>query len=294
MVRVTGHDRVRRSRLAQRPSQRHLFGVGEVLPARHQQAVLLQEGEQDAAVEVSGKAGPRELRAERAGDGLDVDLLHGRDDAIGTLPNVNAPGRQMWDDRYGGGEYFYGTEPNGFLHAHTAAIPAGGRVLCIAEGEGRNAVHLARRGFTVSSFDLSAAGVRKTLRLAEEAAVTVDAVVADAAEFDVGEGVWDGIVSIFAHMPPTLRADLHRRVATGLKPGGVFLLEAYTPDQIGRGTGGPNVPEMMPTLEVLRHELAGLEEVHGEELVRTVIEGSGHTGEAAVVQFIARSAGSSR
>lgn len=195
--------------------------------------------------------------------------------------------RDMWEQRYAHDTYVYGTEPNDFLRAHVTTLPTG-EVLCLAEGEGRNAVFLAAQGFTVHSVDLTAAGVAKTRQLAESRGVTVHATQADLAEHDLGSQRWHGIVSVFAHMPPTVRADLHRRAVDALRPGGVLLLEAYTPEQIGRGTGGPTVPEMTMTLDGLRRELAGLDFVHGEELLREVVEGPGHTGSGAVVQVIAR------
>jgi SAM-dependent methyltransferase len=195
--------------------------------------------------------------------------------------------REMWEARYGSPDYHYGTEPNDFLAAEAHRIPHGD-VLCLAEGEGRNATWLASRGYSVASVDLTESGTAKTLRLAADRGVQVAAVTADLAHHDLGVECWDGIVSIFAHMPPAVRADLHRRVVAALRPGGVLLLEAYTPDQIGRGTGGPNVPEMTMTLDLLRVELSGLEELHGIEFVRSVVEGPGHTGDGAVVQFIAR------
>lgn len=200
---------------------------------------------------------------------------------------MSSPARDQWEDRYRAEDYVYGTEPNGFLRERVAALPVG-RTLCVAEGEGRNAVFLAGMGHDVTSFDLTEAGVAKTRRLAEQRGVRVDAQQADAAEFPVGESQWDAVVSISAHMPPALRADLHRRIVAGLRPGGVLLLEAYTPDQIGRGTGGPPVAEMTMTLDGLRVELDGLELLHGVEMVRSVVEGALHTGDAAVVQVIAR------
>ncbi len=193
----------------------------------------------------------------------------------------------MWEQRYGIEAYLFGTEPNGFLRVSVPSLP-GGTVLCLAEGEGRNAVFLAENGYEVHSVDLTEAGVAKTLRLAESRQVKVDAVVGDLADFDIGTDRWDLIVSIFAHMAPTARRQLHRRVVAALKPAGVFLLEAYTPEQVGRGTGGPSTPEMTMTLDALRGELAGLEFIHAEELDREVIEGPGHTGFGAVVQVIAR------
>jgi hypothetical protein len=64
------------------------------------------------------------------------------------------------------------------------------------------------------------------------------------------------------------------------------VLEAYTPNQIGRGTGGPQDPDMLMTLELLREELSGLEFFHAEEIERDVREGEYHTGVASVVQVI--------
>jgi SAM-dependent methyltransferase len=195
--------------------------------------------------------------------------------------------RAMWEQRYDTEAYLFGTEPNGFLRSSLPKLPAGA-VLCLAEGEGRNAVFLAENGYEVHSVDLSETGVAKARRLAESRGVQVDAVVGDLAEFDVGADCWDLIVSIFAHMAPAARRQLHRRVVAALKPAGMFLLEAYTPLQVGRGTGGPSTPETTMTLDALREELAGLEFVHAEELEREVMEGPGHTGTGAVVQVIAR------
>ena len=194
----------------------------------------------------------------------------------------------MWDERYSPDEYVYGREPNRFLTSMVDVITPGGTVLCLADGEGRNGVHLATAGFAVSSIDQSSRGVEKARTLAAESGVELDAEVGDLAVADLGDSAWDAIVSIVAHMAPEARRDLHTRVVRALKPGGVFILEAYTPDQIGRGTGGPPVPELTMTLGALRDELAGLEEVHGVETLRPVVEGRGHTGEGAVVQFAAR------
>lgn len=193
----------------------------------------------------------------------------------------------QWNLRYSDEEYFYGTTPNDFLRENAHLIPRGS-VLCVADGEGRNSVFLATTGRDVSSVDISDVGVAKTKKLATEKGVSVDAQVGDLADFDLGRNKWQGVISIFAHLPISLRQDLHRRVIDSLAPGGVVLLEAYTVDQIGRGTGGPQVPELLMSAESLSQEFAALEIIHLKELEREVVEGSGHTGLAAVVQLIAR------
>ena len=195
--------------------------------------------------------------------------------------------KDLWEARYGGDGRIFGVEPNDFLR-ESLPLLGSGRALCLAEGEGRNAVFLAQSGFEVTAVDLAESGVRKTLELAAQRGVHVDAHAADLADYELGESAWELVVSIFAHMPPAVRADLHRRVAQSLKPGGIFLLEAYTPAQIGRGTGGPPAAELTMTLADLRRELEPLEFLHAVELEREVIEGSGHRGLGAVVQLIAR------
>lgn len=192
-----------------------------------------------------------------------------------------------WDERYSHEQYAFGEEPNDFLVEHAEAIPEG-PVLCMAEGEGRNAVFLARRGHLVTGVDISAVGLRKAAALAEKRGVAVLLEQADLTTYDIGDETWAGIVSIFAHLPSAERRDLHRRCVAGLRPGGVFLLEHYTVAQQGKGTGGPSDPDMLPTLEQLREELAGLDIEHGVELEREVIEGAFHTGLASVVQVVAR------
>lgn len=194
----------------------------------------------------------------------------------------------MWDQRYGEPGFAYGTAPNDFLAAHAERLPSKGEILCLAEGEGRNAVFLARLGFRVTAVDSSAVGLEKANALAAQHGVTIQTVVADLAAFDLGVARWDGIVSIWCHTPPGLRARLHRSSVAALKPGGVFLLEAYTPKQLEYKTGGPSAAALLMTLAEVREELAGLELIEAEEKLREVHEGRYHDGMSAVLQVVAR------
>ena len=195
-----------------------------------------------------------------------------------------------WDARYSEPGYAYGTAPNDFLRAMAGRIPPG-PVLCLAEGEGRNAVFLAELGHAVTAVDASAVGLAKAASLARARAVGLETVHADLADFAIKEGAWAGIVSVFAHLPPALRARLHSAVVKGLRPGGVYLLEAYTPQQLAFGTGGPPDAELLMTADALRRELAGLELEICQEVERDVVEGRFHSGRAAVVQLLGRRPG---
>jgi len=193
-----------------------------------------------------------------------------------------------WDERYAGADYRYGTTPNDFLEAEAHRLPPAADVLCLADGEGRNGVFLAGLGHRVTAVDGSAVGLKKASKLAASRGLPLTVVAADLADFDLGEGSWDGVISIWCHLPSALRAQVHRGVVRGLRPGGWLILEAYTPAQIGRGTGGPPDVDMTMTPAALRAELAGLEVVLLEEKVRDVREGAGHGGPGAVVQLLAR------
>jgi hypothetical protein len=193
----------------------------------------------------------------------------------------------FWNDRYASDAYIYGVAPNSFLAEVTRHIPAG-PVLCLAEGEGRNAVHLALQGYRVTAIDQSKVGLAKARRLAKARGAEVKILTRDLQHYHITPGAWAGITAMFAHLPPPLRSRVHAEAVLGLRPGGVFILEAYTQAQLAFGTGGPKSPELLMTLRDLREELAGLEFLIAREIEREVIEGDGHKGHSAVVQVLAR------
>lgn len=195
---------------------------------------------------------------------------------------------KFWDDRYAGEDYLYGTEPSDFLAQRHSALPPRGDVLCLADGEGRNGVFLAAKGMRVTAVDSSTVGLAKAERLAAAQGVPYTTVVADLSVWDLGESRWDGVVSIWAHLPAPIRETLHPRLARALRPGGILLLEHYHPRQLAYGTGGPPDPTMMLTIDELDRDFAAWERLHTFEGERIVVEGSGHGGKSYVTQAILR------
>lgn len=192
----------------------------------------------------------------------------------------------MWDKRYSQPGYAYGTKANDFLAASSRQIQQGW-VLSLAEGEGRNAVYLASLGYKVTAVDSSAVGLEKAQKLAHSQGVTIKTVVSDLMDFDIRPGMWQGIVSIFCHLPPQIRIELHRRCTAGLAEGGAFILEGFSLRQLEYQTGGPKNPELLFELSSLQRELSSLSFVEAREIERSLQEGSYHTGMAAVVQILA-------
>jgi SAM-dependent methyltransferase len=206
---------------------------------------------------------------------------------VSPSPAPAADPRAFWDGRYGQAGFAYGQEPNDFLRQQAAALPCG-EALCLAEGEGRNAVHLARLGHRVIAQDLSAVGLEKARQLAQQQGVPLTTVCGDLADFVPAPASVDLVVAIWMHLPPALRAAVHRRAVAALRPGGHLILEAYTPRQLELATGGPPQRELLIEPEVLRAELAGLELLQLQEQRRWVEEGPFHRGESAVVQVLGR------
>jgi SAM-dependent methyltransferase len=193
----------------------------------------------------------------------------------------------MWDERFSSLEYIYGTEPNDFLVSVASKIPQG-KVLCLADGEGRNGTYLASLGYEVVAVDQSTVGLAKAQKLAQEKQVAITTIHADLADFAIAPQAWDGIISIFCHLPSELRTKVYRQAVQGLKSNGVFVLESFAPEQLQYDTGGPKNLDMLPSLSTLQQELADLQWEIARGVERDLNEGRFHDGKAAVIQIFGR------
>jgi SAM-dependent methyltransferase len=200
---------------------------------------------------------------------------------------------KMWDERYSEEGYAYGAGPNTFLRdtivSNAIDLSKGAKCLMLAEGQGRNGVFMAEAGYAVTGVDISQMGLNKAAQLAKSRNVKIQTVLADLAEYDLGNEQWDCIVGIFCHLPPPIRERILTLIPKALRPGGYVVFEAYTPAQIQYKTGGPPDASLMYSREIFEKAFAGkLKIERNEELERDVVEGKYHTGKAAVVQLIAR------
>lgn len=205
-----------------------------------------------------------------------------------------SPGRAApdWDARFAGEGYLFGTEPNRFLVSCRDLIPGGGRVLCVADGEGRNSVWLAEQGFQVDAFDASPVGVAKARRLAQERGVEVQLDIAGVDDWPWPEDAYDAVAAIFIQFaPPVMRRRMFDRIAAALRPGGLLLLEGYGLGQLAHRTGGPPIPDQLYTEEKLRSELAGFTIERLDSYEAVVEEGPAHSGLSAVIDVVARRPG---
>lgn len=196
---------------------------------------------------------------------------------------------ERWNTRFSAEGYLFGKEPNAFLASQRERLKPGMRALCVADGEGRNGVWLARQGLKVTSFDFSPVGVAKARALAREAGVAVDHRESDIYRWDWSLAQYDVVVAIFIQFaPPAERARIFAGLRQALAPGGLLILQGYRPEQIAYGTGGPSQVENLYTEELLRESFAGLEILHLASHDDAVDEGPGHRGMSALIELVAR------
>lgn len=195
----------------------------------------------------------------------------------------------MWDQRFDRDDYLYGTTPSQFLVAQHNRLRPGQRALVVAEGEGRNAVYLAEQGLKVTALDSSRVALAKAQRLATERRVEVDFREADLAHWQWEPDAYDLVAAIFIQFAdPDLRAAIFAGMQQTLVPGGLLLLHGFTPAQLAYGTGGPPCAELLYTSELLRDAFAEMEILRLDEYELELQEGSGHAGQAALIDLVAR------
>lgn len=196
--------------------------------------------------------------------------------------------KDFWNERYSEDGLAYGETPNVYLSEVADQIEAGGKVLVVGDGEGRNGVWLARQGFDVTCVDYSPVAVEKIKSFAAQKNVSITAICADMNEWDWPVAEFDGVVSIYVHFPPDMRAGLHQKMVDALKSGGKILMEAFNKDQLQYKSGGPPVPEMLFSEEMLREDFSSVDILKIEEKVVHLDEGKYHCGDGAVVRMIAQ------
>lgn len=194
----------------------------------------------------------------------------------------------VWDERYAGKDYFYGTEPNAFLVSQAERLQSGLSCLAVADGEGRNGVWLAEQGLDVLSLDASPVAQAKAQRLAQSRGVAMRFEQSDLLSWR-SEQRFDVIAAIFIQfVGPDLRPAQFENLKRHLKPGGLLLLQGYTPRQLEYKTGGPSQVENLYSAAMLRELCADMEIVHLREHDSVIHEGTGHSGMSALIDLVAR------
>lgn len=193
--------------------------------------------------------------------------------------------KQFWNDRYTKSEFAYGKEPNQFLKEHIHLFPKG-KVLFVAEGEGRNAVFAAKNGLQVYAFDYSDSGQKKAMVLASENNVIIDYEVSDVLQLSYEKNSFDAIVFIFAHFPSDIRKKAHEELLSLVKPNGKIVFEAFSKEQLKYTSGGPKESAMLFSEDEVRKEFVNVTFDFLKTQLVMLNEGPYHQGEGKVIRFI--------
>lgn len=194
-----------------------------------------------------------------------------------------------WDERFARPGFLFGEAPNAFLKRQLPLLRPGMSVLAIADGEGRNGVWLAEQGLQVHAVDASKVALEKSRQLAARRGVSLRWETADLSDWAWPQSAYDAVVAIFTQfVGPEGRAQQFAGIRQALKPGGLLVLQGYTPRQLEYGTGGPPHAENMYTQELLRASFGDWEIIHLAEHDDLIEEGAGHSGMSALIDLVAR------
>jgi SAM-dependent methyltransferase len=191
----------------------------------------------------------------------------------------------FWNSRYASRDFVYGIEPNNFLKDSLSLIKPG-KLLLPAEGEGRNAVFAAKLGFQVTAFDTSIEGMKKALQLAKKNEVNINYLNESYESIDFPENTFDAVALIFAHMPPAMRREYHRKLISFLHPDGLLILQGFSKDQINYSSGGPREIDLLFSEEELAGDFSEMKKLEIKSELTLLSEGEFHQGPAAVINLL--------
>lgn len=196
--------------------------------------------------------------------------------------------REFWNSKFRGEEHFYGTRPNAYIKEKSFLIRQGGKVLCLGEGEGRNALYLANEGHDITAIDASDVGLEKARKLTLSHGHTIETIHMDLALWHPEADQYDAVATSYLHLPQPLRKEVLVKSISTLKKGGFFIGEFFSQEQLAFSSGGPKDPELLYSVEDMRQNLEGLDaellELAREET--DLDEGVGHVGPASVVRVV--------
>jgi len=196
--------------------------------------------------------------------------------------------QKMWDERFSQADPVYGEAPNAFLAEQSARFQRGMKLLLPGDGYGRNGIWLARQGFQVHTVDLSPVGVARAQQAARAAGVSMTIEQADLSTWDWPMDEFDGVFSIFLHLPPEIRTKVHASMVRAAKPGGLIIVQNFSPAQLKHSSGGPKQIDLLYSTAMLRQDSAPALPLELEEKEVQISEGHMHSGSAAVVQAVFR------
>jgi len=195
--------------------------------------------------------------------------------------------QEMWNNKFSRDGFLYGTKPNSFIQQNSQILKKNSKILCLGEGEGRNALFLAKQGFEVEALDASDVGLKKLQKraLEENVAITIRHTLIENWQ---PIKKYDAIVSTFMHLPRVMQEEMFIKSFDALSQNGYFIAEFFSIDQLNFISGGPKDGDLLYQLDDLYKLFSSLSySIHklSQEVIQ-LEEGHGHKGEASVIRII--------
>lgn len=195
--------------------------------------------------------------------------------------------KDFWNDKFLREGYLYGKDVNDFVRSCYTNFKKNQKVLCLGEGEGRNAVFLASKGFEVEAIDASDVGLSKLQDYAKSKNLDIKTKCLDLNEW-LPNKKYGTILFTFLHLLPQELEILMAKIENSLKDGGFLVLEVFSKNQIDRNSGGPKDLELLYEIEDFKESIKSLKIHKLDEEIVELSEGKGHQGEASVIRVIAQ------
>jgi len=190
----------------------------------------------------------------------------------------------FWNGKFSKADYFYGTKANQFLASKIELFKNHKKLLCLGEGEGRNAIFFAQNGFEVSAIDASDVGLLKLDTRSKEENLEIKTFCMDL-NFWKADEKYDVIVASYLHMYKDERENLFKKIENSLNFDGYFVGEFFSTKQLTYNSGGPKDLDLLYSIEDFLNHFILCKKNISEEIV-TLDEGIGHQGEACVIRVV--------
>jgi SAM-dependent methyltransferase len=194
--------------------------------------------------------------------------------------------KEFWNERYSQHQTVYGFLPNEFFKEQLDLL-APGNLFLPAEGEGRNALYAASKGWHVTACDYSEVAKSKAEARAKELAIhTLTYSIQDLSTIELPEEKFDAIALVYVHLPEPVRNHLYKQCVKSLKPGGRIIIEVFSEKQLQYNSGGPKELTLLSTASGLARDFQALKIIYQKECEVELKEGPFHNGPAHVVRMV--------
>ena len=193
--------------------------------------------------------------------------------------------QHFWNEKFLREGYLYGKKPNVFIKDCAHLFDRNKNFLCLGEGEGRNAIFFAKKGFDVIALDASDIGLKKLEQFANFEGVHVLTKCIDLNEW-IPSKKFGSIVASYLHMHKNERVSLFDKIEDCLEEGGYFVGEFFSVNQLNYNSGGPKDIDLLYKIEDFMDNFKNCEKIKVEEEIIHLDEGKGHQGEASVIRMV--------